>query len=243
MKQEEEEYLGWLKSGISDLLDFDNNRKRGDYHRCLFFLQQSSEKLAKATMTKIGFSSSMGGVSGLFGLNIKAQKDYGHFWRRNFINQIRNIVENQNFASILSALEDQGLKNPQTIISKAKKMQDIKNPSEKDVSDILDFINNLIKAAKEDKFKQVIKTKLTEIEPVIDKLAKQFNKKVNVNDLLNLFEQFISWVFSLGGLMILSTLLSPFYEMRYPSEEDIAAFLPHFDEFREILESCAKTIE
>ena len=120
MKQEEEEYLGWLKSGISDLLDFDNNRKRGDYHRCLFFLQQSSEKLAKATMTKIGFSSSMGGVSGLFGLNIKAQKDYGHFWRRNFINQIRNIVENQNFASILSALEDQGLKNPQTIISKAK---------------------------------------------------------------------------------------------------------------------------
>ena len=122
-------------------------------------------------------------------------------------------------------------------------MQDIKNPSEKDVSDILDFINNLIKAAKEDKFKQVIKTKLTEIEPVIDKLAKQFNKKVNVNDLLNLFEQFISWVFSLGGLMILSTLLSPFYEMRYPSEEDIAAFLPHFDEFREILESCAKTIE
>ena len=242
--KKEEEYLAWLKSGRADLMDFDNNRKRGENHRCLFFLQQSSEKLAKATMTKIGFSSSMGGgaLSGLFGLNIKAQKDYGHFWRKNFINQIRNITENQLFAPLISTLEVQGMKNPQTVISKAKKVEDIKDPTEKDVRDILDFINNILNAAKEDRFKQDIKTKLEEIEPDINAFALLLDKKVKVKDLFNLIEQFISWVFSLGALMILSILLSPFFDMRYPSEQNIDAFIPHFDGFREVLETCAKTI-
>lgn len=241
--EKEGEYLGWLKSGRSDLMDFDNNRKRGDYHRCLFFLQQSSEKLAKATMTKIGFSSSMGGVSGLFGLNIKAQKDYGHFWRKNFINQVRNITENAQFAPLISSLELQGLKNPRTVISKAKKVEDIKNPTEKDVRDIIQYVHNLIDVPENETFKQEVGSKLKEIEPDLNEVARFLDKEAKVKELIGLVEQFIKWVFSLGGLMILSTLLSPFYDMRYPSEENISAFLPHFDEFRELLERCAKAIE
>lgn len=50
---ETKEYLESIHEAESDLSDFENNSKREEYHRSSYFLQQSCQKLAKASFLKI----------------------------------------------------------------------------------------------------------------------------------------------------------------------------------------------
>ncbi len=76
--------------------------------------------------------------------------------------------------------------------------------------DIIQYIHNLIDSPEKEAFKREVCAKLKENDLNLNEVTRFLDKEVKVKELIGLVKQFITWVFSLGGLMILSTLLSPF---------------------------------
>lgn len=242
---DKKEHVAWIESGKSDLLDFKSNYDRKDYHRSLFFLQQASEKLAKATMISLSFSSSSGltHLGSTFGIPVKTPKSYGHDWRRNFIIQLDRMTKGPFMKPFLESFRDQGLKNPQTTTYNAKMVEDLKEPNSEVIEGIVVYCNDLIDRPKTENFKNEINNRIEKVRPTIDALLKMAKGKVDGEAIIQEVVSMIGKVFSLDALLIMSTLLSPFNEMRYPNEKNVDAFIPHLMSIYEVLEKNVRAIE
>ena len=243
-----EEFKNWINSAKGDLSDFDNCAQRNDSHKSLYYLQQASEKTPKAGMMAIGFSSvkETEEVSALkkFGIPIKTPIDYGHGWRKVFIRQIDRIRSIPLFVPLIDLFKTQGLKNPQTTVYNAKMVEDIKDPKTSEVEAVLAYSNSLLDTFEGSDFKSKIDQKIAEIRPKITKLAELAKGKIDVDKIINIVVGYIMSMAIVGVLLMLSTLLTPFEQNRFPGEDEKdKPLIPKVGELKKVIERCISGLE
>lgn len=235
----------WVESSKDDLYSFDMDLKRKKYHNCLYHLQLSSEKIAKATLLNIPFSSkkSDSDLKELSNL-IMEPRDYGHQWRKKFIEQIEKAINIPFFSPLVSSfLKETDVSDPQTTILNAKNVEDIKNPKSKDIDTVLNICNELLDQSENKTLDHEIAKKIHELIPIMNNQSKFAIDKDDIEKMIKTLIIYVHNIISLEALLILSTLLSPFYTNRYPSKSDIDVFIPKLKKIKETIERSIKIVE
>lgn len=237
------EFEDWIQSAKGDLIDFDNCIERGDFHKGLYYLQQSSEKTAKASMIAISFSTEENTetvrILNTIGIQIKPPIKYGHRWRRGFINQLDKFRTNPLFIPLIDILRKHGLKNPQTTVHNAKVVEDLKNPKENEIVTIISKSNSLLDEFSSSEFKTKINDTIAQERPNIDKLTSLVKGKINVDEILDALMIDIGDMAVIGALLLLSTLLTPFEQNRFPgNEKKDKPLIRWIDDVRNLIKRC-----
>ncbi len=235
---ESKEYLEWIHESESDLLDFETHYERKEYHRSLYFLQQACEKLAKATLLKIKLSSNsqIGLFLKKFGIPILTSKSYTHNWRKNLLVQLEDFTNNYSF--IFNDVKVPFFGDIKTFFQKAKKMQDNRNPSKDEMYEIMMFCEKMFEIKETKEFTDELESKLKPLIPFFSTMSNLGSHIQESDDTIKTLMDLISSAFPLVVLMMLSTLLTPFEESRYPNNTNIDTFIPYLEDIRNILERC-----
>jgi HEPN domain-containing protein len=235
----EEEPRKWLWSAKQDLIDFKGNYNRGERERALYFLQQTSEKLAKTVITIIGFSSSFESIPQLklIGLDVVSQKKYRHTWREKLINQLEDMAKNPISRFCFEILENYGIHDPIRLIENAKKVESLKSPQKEDIRGILEICDELLEATE----KSIdISDSITLIEVLLSLISVS---DIDVKHLESEFNYLLKLAFILGILLLLSIVLDPLNELRYPSDKNINPYIPFIDRIEHLLKSCISLVD
>ena len=240
------DFDGWIENAKGDLKDFDNSFQRKDFHKALYYLQQTLEKSAKASMMATSFSvaNQPEKVKILKGLDLPVYGpiNYGHDWRKAFIDQLEKILSNPTLKGFIIHFENNGMKDIEGTISRAKGVRDIQKPTESQITQTIKISENLLSIIKTKKIKMQIDEGLSGYRYKLDDIAKQY--EINVEEVINLVKSYLHITIIIVVLMLLSTLLNPFEQNRYPGNFEIdKPLMPHLKQFENILNNCIKNLE
>jgi hypothetical protein len=236
----------WIESAKSDLIEFNNCFQRKDFHKALYYLQQTLEKSAKASMMATSFSvaNQPQKVKILKELNLPVfgPINYKHEWREVFINQVKKILSNPNLKEFIKLFENNGMKEIEDTITRALNVNDLKNPTESQITQTIKTSQNLLSKIDSKRIKFQIDEVLSEYLTLLDDIAKQYG--INVKEVINLVKSYLNITIIIVALMLLSTLLNPFEQNRYPENfEKDKPLIPHLKQFKNILNHCIEDLE
>lgn len=240
------DFDGWIESAKGDLIDFDNCFQRKDFHKALYYLQQTLEKSAKASMMATSFSVANQPqkvkILNKLDLPVYVPINYGHDWRKVFIRQLKKILSNPTLKEFIKLFENKGMEYIESTITRALNVNDLENPTEAQITQTIKTSQNLLSINKSKRIKFQIDEVLSEYLPLLDDIAKQYG--INVKEVINLIKSYLNITIIIVVLMLLSTLLNPFEQNRYPGNFEIdRPLMPHLKQFENILNNCIKNLE
>lgn len=236
----------WVESAKGDLKDFDSCFQRKDFHKALYYLQQTLEKSAKASMMATSFSVANQPekvkILKELDLPVYGPINYGHDWRKVFIDQLKKILSNPTLKWFIKHFENNGMKDIEGTISRAMDVRDIQKPTESQITQTIKTSQNLLSKINRKRIKLQIDEALSDYLPRLDDIAKP--NGINVKDVINLVKSHLNITIIIVALLFLSTLLNPFEQNRYPGNfERDKPLIPHLKQFKNILNHCIEDLE
>ena len=242
------DFYDWVESAKGDITKYDLCLKRKDYHTAIYHLQQTLEKTAKASMMATSLSvptqNPKPKILEALDLPVYHPKDYGHGWRKKFISQLGKINSNPNFTEIFDLYKSNGLKDTKSTILNAAEVKDLTNPTETEITQIIKNSDRVLSRNQSKKFNSQLDKALLEYRQDLDKVAKLTGSYMTVDDIMHLVKSYLKVTNVIVALMLLSILLDPFEQNRYPENlGNEKRFIPHFKQFKTILNCCIRILE
>jgi hypothetical protein len=232
----------WIKEAGLDLDSFDLMYERKEYSRCLYHLQQASEKTFKAATIATGLSSDSNRGRAFMeklGFPILRPEDYDHPLREVFLDQMKKASESSIGALFLEAV---GIKDSKEKLAMAASLRDKRNPTEKEVAGLVADCNTLLDAFQNKSFRSSVDSTLAEHREIYDKMFDASLGEVT-NEAFGKIRKEVAALPILDVGLILSIFLSPFETSRYPRHDSIEAFEPHLKGLQKVIERCISTLE
>lgn len=237
-------YKEWITIARLDLRDSESNFERREHSRSLYFLHELSEKTFKALTLRTGFSSENPDqvIEDALKIKLNVPKDYGHFFRDEFIDQLEALFESQ---LVRESAEMFGVKEIQKRLSIARSTKAVDNPTETEIIKAIELSKEEL--SKRDQVKDVSKyLREEDVETLMNKVNVAFGSKGGIPEISVIFArlQNTAALFSaFGPLLFLSVFLDPYYWAKYPNRLDPSVIVSHYEEIKGVLETCVNIAE